>query len=118
MSAAANWSYTAPATLWRKIDGGKDEFGDPMAGYWSPEIIYCDYQGGLSNKLGNLGLEFVAKNTFWTELADAQVGDFIMVGEWTGIDPVTAGADEIRQIVRYADTFDRVADDFALITGV
>ena len=69
MSSLANWSYTATATIWRKLEGN-DEYGDPL-GYAEPEQI-----------------------------------------------PVVAGADEVRQVIRYADTFERLADDYAILTGV
>lgn len=121
MSELARWSYTAKATIWRSL--GKSESGDPL-GYTAPVAIDCDYQGGLSKKiagvsasLGNLGMEVVVKNTFWTEYAAAEAGDFIFIGESTEADPLIAGADQILQVIRYADTFERIADDYALITG-
>lgn len=116
MSATASWSYTATATIWRKLEG-TDEYGDPM-GYAPPEQILCDYEGGLSKKLASLGAEIVVKNTVWTEYALADAGDYLLIGESTEADPVAAGADEVRQVIRYADTFDRVADDYAILTGV
>lgn len=116
MSSVANWSYTATATIWRKLEG-KDEYGDPL-GYSEPEQILCDYEGGLSKRIGSLGSEIVVKNTIWTEFALADAGDYILIGASVEADPVIAGADEIRQVIRYADTFERLADDFAIITGV
>lgn len=116
MSSVANWSYTATATIWRKLEGN-DEYGDPL-GYAEPEQILCDYEGGLSKKLASLGAEIVVKNTVWTEFTDAGSGDYLLIGESDNPDPVAAGADEIRQVIRYADTFERLADDWALLTGV
>lgn len=116
MSSVANWSYTATATIWRKV-GGNDEIGDPL-GYAEPEQILCDYEGGLSKKLASLGSEIVVKNTVWTEFALADAGDYLLIGESDEPDPVVAGADEVRQVIRYADTFERVADDYAILTGV
>lgn len=115
MSSVANWSYTATATLWRNL--GKDELGDPL-GYAAPVSILCDYEGGLSKRIGSLGSEIVVKNTVWTEYALAAAGDYLLIGESTETDPVAAGADEVRQVIRYADTFDRLADDFAILTGI
>jgi hypothetical protein len=57
------------------------------------------------------------KNTFWTEFALAAEGDYLLIGVSTEADPV-AGADEVRQVIRYADTFERLADDYAILTGV
>lgn len=122
MSEVASWSYTAKATVWRNL--GKDEYGDPL-GYSAPVVIDCDYQGGMSEKiagvsasLGNLGSEVVVKNTFWTEYAEAQTGDYIFIGESAETDPLVAGADKILQVIRYADTFNRTADDYALLSGL
>ncbi|WP_421532024.1 hypothetical protein [Lelliottia amnigena] len=116
MSSVANWSYTATATIWRKV-GGNDEIGDPI-GYADPEQILVDYEGGLSKRIGSLGAEIVVKNTVWTEFALAAAGDYLLIGASTETDPVVAGADEVRQVIRYADTFERLADDYAILTGV
>jgi hypothetical protein len=116
MSSAANWSYTATATIWRKLEGN-DEYGDPL-GYAAPELIMVDYEGGLSKRIGSLGAEIVVKNTVWTEFSLAAAGDYLLIGASTEADPVVAGADEVRQVIRYADTFERLADDFAILTGV
>lgn len=116
MSTAANWSYTANATIWRKLEG-TDEYGDPL-GYAEPEQIMVDYEGGLSKRIGSLGAEIVVKNTVWTEFALADAGDYLLIGISTEADPVVAGADEVRQVIRYADTFERLADDYAILTGV
>ncbi len=118
MSSVANWSYTAKATIWRKGAGGKDENGDPINGYAAPVIILVDYEGGLSKSIGSLGAEIVVKNTVWTEFMLAAAGDYLLIGVSTEADPVVAGADEVRQVIRYADTFERLADDFAILTGV
>lgn len=115
MSAAANWSYTAIATVWKKLS--MDEYGKPV--FAAPIQIMCDYGGDATARLGDIGLEFVVKNTQWTEYALAEQGDYILIGESAALDPKeVSGADEVRHIIRYADTFDRIADDFAIITGV
>lgn len=116
LSSAAAWSYTAKATIWRNL-AGNDEYGDPL-GYAAPEVIMCDYEGGLSKRIGSLGAEIVVKNTVWTEFSLANSGDYLLIGESADADPVAAGADEVRQVIRYADTFERLADDFAILTGV
>ncbi|KLU16509.1 MULTISPECIES: hypothetical protein [Xenorhabdus] len=115
MSSVANWAYTAPCTFWKRL--GNNEYGSPL-GYKEPQIIMCDYQGGLSSKISGIGTEIVAKNTFWTEFADASTGDYILIGESSNPNPIEEGADEIKHIARYADTFERLADDYALVTGV
>ncbi|MCU2452466.1 hypothetical protein N8Q50_02625 [Enterobacter hormaechei subsp. hoffmannii] len=115
MSSVASWSYTATATIWRKLEGN-DEYGDPL-GYAEPEQILCDYEGGLSKKLASLGAEIVVKNTIWTEYALADTGDYILIGASSNPDPIAAGADEVMQAIRYADTFERLVDDYAILTG-
>lgn len=60
----------------------------------------------------------MVKNTIWTEYALADTGDYILIGVSTEPDPIAAGADEIMQSIQYADTFERTADDWAIITGV
>jgi hypothetical protein len=114
MSSVANWSYTAPCTFWKQL--GTDEYGQAL-GYETPQIIMCEYQGGLSSKITGVGTELIAKNTFWTEFAEAATGDYILIGESSDPDPIAAGADEIKLISRYADTFERLTDDYALVTG-
>ncbi|MGC5371318.1 hypothetical protein ACPXA3_28475, partial [Klebsiella pneumoniae] len=61
--------------------------------------------------------EIVVKNTIWTEYATARDGDYILIGASAAAAPPD-DADEIRQVIRYADTFERLADDYAILTGV
>ncbi|MDR4898163.1 hypothetical protein RF656_15635 [Yersinia kristensenii] len=114
MSAAANWSYTAIATFWKQL--GIADNGDPL-GYAPPVQILCDYGGDARGRIGSIGVEINIKNVFWTEFFGAEKGDYILIGPSDNPDPVAAGADEVMHVIRYADTFDRVADDFAIITG-
>lgn len=114
MSSLANWSYTAQATVWRR-SGASNDYGDPV--FDAPVVIACDYQGGLAKRLGDIGTERVVKNTIWTEYALADAGDYILIGVSAEADPIGAGADEVMQAIRYADTFERLTDDFAIITG-
>jgi hypothetical protein len=92
MSAVANWSYTAAATVWKSL--GISESGDSL-GYSAPIQILCDYEGGLSKRIGSLGAEIVVKNTIWTEFTGAEAGDYILIGTSTDADPLNAGADEV-----------------------
>ena len=115
LSSLANWSYTAKATIWR-VDG-ENEYGTKT--FYPPEYIDCDY--GLDSAIAEsagVGMGFIAKNTFWTEYANANQGDYILIGESSELDPIKAGASEIKHIARYADTFERLADDYVLTTGV
>jgi len=114
MSSLASWSYTAQATIWKPL--GNNEYGDSF-GWSEPMVIACDYQGGLSKRLGAIGSEKVVKNTIWTEYALADTGDYILIGASNNPDPIDAGADEVMQAIRYADTFERLNDDYAILTG-
>jgi len=115
MSAAANWSYTSIATYWKRL--GLAENGDDL-GFAEPVQIMCDYGGDATAKIGDIGVEINVKNTFWTEFPDAKKGDYILIGPSSTPRPTYAGADEVMHVIRYADTFDRIADDYAIITGV
>ncbi len=114
MSSLASWSYTAQATIWKR-SGATNDYGDPL--FDAPLVIAVDYQGGLSKSLGDIGGERVIKNTLWSEYALADAGDYVLIGVSDNPDPISAGADEVMQVVRYADTFERTADDFAILTG-
>lgn len=114
MSSVASWSYTAKATIWRSME--PDEYGD--VSFSPPEVIMCDYGSTATARLGDIGVELNIKNTHWTEYAEAKKGDFILIGESAEVDPIAAGADEVMQVIRYADTFERIADDYAILTGV
>lgn len=114
MSQIARWSYTAKATIWRVVS--ENDYGTKT--FYAPIVIDCDYGMGRSDKLGNVGSEIVIKNTFWTEYALARTGDYILLGESTEADPIKAKADEIRFIQQFADTFYRLADDYAIVTAV
>ncbi|EJQ0793540.1 hypothetical protein NYD80_002992 [Cronobacter sakazakii] len=116
MSSIANWSYTGKATFWKRLEGQND-YGDPL-GFAAPVVIDCGYEGGLSKRIGGIGSEIVAKNTIWTEYALAKTGDYVLIGISDLTDPKEAGADEVQQVLRYEDTFERIADDYAIITGV
>lgn len=46
MSSVANWSYTATATIWRRIrdaDGSDTDGGGQPYGWEAPIAILCDY---------------------------------------------------------------------------
>ncbi|ELC0836178.1 hypothetical protein ACBE38_000893 [Klebsiella michiganensis] len=115
MSSTALWSYNKPCTFWKSL--GFDEYGDPL-GYEPPIIIMCDYIGGMSAKLGQMGKEVVVKNTFFTAFALAEEGDYILIGTSAELDPLNTKADEIRASTRWNDTLDGLEDDWAIITGV
>lgn len=113
MSSVANWAYTSWATLWRSA--GKDKYGKPT--FSEPVHFLCGYGSELKGGKIDIGSEITIKLVFWTEYADAKKGDFIAIGKHS-VDPVFAGADEIKFIKRDEDVFEHIADDYTLITAV
>ncbi|MBK5074602.1 hypothetical protein I2492_15530 [Budviciaceae bacterium CWB-B4] len=119
MSSIGAIFNTAKATYWKAH--APDEYH--KVSFDPPIIIMCDYGGDMSgrrtqNGAQGVGTEIVIKETIWTEFSTAKKGDYIMIGESTELDPTGVdGADEIVHVIRYADTFDRQADDYAIMTG-
>jgi hypothetical protein len=113
MSAAAAWSYTATATLWVLL--GRDDWTGAVT-YGAPQAVLCDYSAKAERRTDSTGVEFTTRQIIYTERADIKRGDRILIGTSTALDPLVAGAPEVRSVHRYADTFDRVADDFEVAT--
>lgn len=113
MSAAASWSYTATATLWPLL--GRDDWTGAIT-YGPPQVLACDYTAEAVRMTDAKGIEFVSRQHIFTERADIKQGDMILIGESTSQSPVTAGAFEVRAVTRWADTLDRVADDYRVST--
>lgn len=113
MSAAAAWSYTATATVWPLL--GRDDWTGALS-FGAPETFGCDYAAEAKRMTDDKGVEFVSQQTIWTERADIKQGDRVLIGASAAVDPVAAGAVEVRAVKRSADTFDRKADDFTVMT--
>ena len=113
MSSAANWSYTAVATLWPWL--GRDDWSN-VDTFGPPVTFPCDYSSESKRVTDSKGVEFVTRQILWTERADIKQGDRVLIGVSVSPDPIAAGALEVRAITRDADTFDRVADDFTVMT--
>ena len=113
MSSLASWSYTAAATLWPLLDlegwTGEPQFGPPVA-------FQCDYASKAMTRRDARGREYTTTLTLYTERADIKQGDRVMLGTSTSTDPVAAGALEVLDVGRNADTFERAADDFEVMT--
>lgn len=113
MSAAANWSHTARATLWPWL--GRDDWSG-LETFGPPVTFACDYSSESKRMTDAQGVEFTTKQTIYTEFATAKQGDRVLIGNSTEPNPITAGAFEVRLVTRDADTFDRKADDFEIVT--
>lgn len=113
MSSLSSWSYTATATIWRAT-GRDDKTGKYT--FALPGPIACDYGAKSERKTDDKGVEFISRLSIYTEYANAKLGDYIKIGEDGTPDPIAAGASMVRSVVRYADTFNREADDYEIIT--
>lgn len=113
MSAAASWSYTATATLWHLLT--VDDWNQQKL-YGPPLTFACDYSAETKRMVDAKGIEFTTRQILYTERADIKQGDFVLIGASAALDPIAAGAIEVRMITRDADTFDRIADDFKVMT--
>lgn len=113
ISAAARWSYTAKATVWSLLSRHP---GTRAPVYGPPALIDCDYSSDSSTMNDSNGDPFATHQVVYTERADIKHGDMLLTGASTAIDPVAAGAREVRAVARQADTFDRKADDFKVGT--
>ena len=112
MSASARWAYTAAATVWplqsRAGWSGVQVFGAPVA-------ILCDYKAEAKTRTDTKGREYVSRLVVYTERADIKQGDRILIGASKAADPLLAGASEVVDVLRFADTFDRKADDYQVV---
>jgi hypothetical protein len=113
MSAAAAWSYTGTATLWVLL--GRDDWTGAVT-YGAPQAVACSYGAKAERRTDSLGVEFTTRQIIYTERADIKRGDRIVIGTSVSLDPVAAGAAEVRSVTRTEDTFDRVADDYEVAT--
>lgn len=114
MSAAASWANTATATHWARQarDGwtGGETFAAPVA-------FACDYKSEARKLVDASGAEFVSRHILYTERATIQRGDYVLIGSSTATDPtVVSGAEEVKAVTRFNDTFDRKADDYMVAT--
>jgi len=113
MSASAAWSLTSKATLWPFL--GRDDWTH-VETYGLPVTFACDYSAESVRMTDDKGVEFTSRQILHTERADIKQGDRVLIGEVTTANPITAGAFEVRSVLRFADTFDRLADDFKIAT--
>lgn len=115
MSAAANWSYSAKATLWALQS--RDGLSGAEA-YAAPVQFLCDFSTSVrSSRGGQPGDERIGGLKVYTERAGIKRGDRILIGVSTAADPLALDSLEVKDVLRDADTFDRVADDYTVVAG-
>lgn len=113
MSAAASWSYTSTATHWPRLS--LDDW-TRVATFGPPVQFACDYSAEATRMTDAQGQEFTSRQVLHTERSSIQPGDFVLIGVSAVVDPVAAGAFEVRAVTRFADTFDGKADDYKVAT--
>jgi hypothetical protein len=113
MSSLAAWSYTAIATLWPLV--GTDDWSGAK-NFGAPVQFACDYSAEAVRMTDDAGVEFTTRQILHTERSDMKQGDMVLIGTSTLPDPVAAGADEVRSVKRFSDTFQREADDYRIAT--
>lgn len=113
MSAAASWSYTSTATHWPRLS--LDDW-TRVATFGPPVQFACDYSAEATRMTDAQGQEFTSRQVLHTERSSIQPGDFVLIGASAVVDPVAAGAFEVRAVTRFADTFDGKADDYKVAT--
>lgn len=113
ISSVAKWAYTARATVWPFIEaadwGGVKTFGPP-------EYFDCGYASKSERMTDSKGVEFSCKQVVYTERADIKQQDMLLIGEIDLLDPIAAGAVEVRVVTRDQDVFEGVADDYTVWT--
>lgn len=113
-TTGASWSYLQTATLWRLAS--RDEWGGQTA-YAAPVLFLCDYSAEGRRLVTARGDEFTSRLLIFTSLATIQQGDMILIGNSSAADPHAAGAQEVRAVDRWADTFTAEgAQDFRIAT--
>ncbi|HRI16901.1 MAG TPA: hypothetical protein PL196_00105 [Burkholderiaceae bacterium] len=114
MSSAAAWANTATATLWaaQGFDGWKQR-----GSFAAPVTFACDYKSEARTRRNAAGDEFISRHTIYTERSGIKPGDYVLIGASSATDPTTvAGAERVEFVGRFADTFERVADDYEVLT--
>lgn len=109
MSAASAWSFTSKATHWPLVTRG--EWGGTLT-FGVPAAFDCDYVTELVTERNESGDEFTSSLQLYTEKADIKQGDRVLLGVSELADPLAAGALHVHRVRRYADTFDKLRDDF------
>lgn len=109
MSSLASWSYTSKATHWSLLASGA--FGSTLT-FGAPSAFACDYAADRSIESKERGDEIGVGLTLYTEKADIKPGDRVLLGVSALADPAAAGALTVQRVLRNADTFELLRDDY------
>jgi hypothetical protein len=101
-TTASSWSYRQTATLWRLA--ATAEWGGQTT-YTLAGQFLCDHSAESRRMASASGDEFVSRLLIYTSLPDIKQGDMVLVGVSELADPFAAGAQEVRAVASWADTF-------------
>lgn len=113
MSSIAAWSYTRKATHWPRLS--RDDWSGVQT-WGTPVVFACDYMAKAERRTASNGEEFTTRFVIHTERDSIKADDMVLVGESSALDPVAAGAQEVKGVTRFSDTFEQVRDDFEVLT--
>lgn len=96
MSSESRWKNDKIMTIWRA--GKPDKYG--AFTYSEPEHVLCTYRvGGSNSYTDKMGVEFIPKSLYWTELLDENgtvffsspnFGDKVLLGKHLSMQPDAA----------------------------
>jgi len=113
-TTSASWSYKQTATLWPLT--GRDEWTGAVT-HGAPALFLCDYAEDDVRMRSASGEEFTSKLLIYTSLPGVKQGDMVKIGASGVADPFAAGAEEVRAVRTWADTFRAEGDpDFRIAT--
>jgi hypothetical protein len=101
-TTSASWSYRQTATLWSLT--GRDAWGGQVT-HAAPVLFLCDYAEDNRRMTSARGDEFTSRLLIYTSLPGVKQGDMVLIGASTERNPYAAGAQEVRAITTWADTF-------------
>jgi hypothetical protein len=99
---SASWSYLQTATLWALST--RDTWGGQVA-HEPPVLFLCDYAQEAQRVTNARGDEFTSRLLIYTSLPGVKQGDMVLIGTSTERNPYAAGAQEVRAVTTWADTF-------------
>ena len=111
---ASSWSYLQTGTLWRL--SAPAGWGTARA-FATPEWFLCDYAADNKVMVSQRGDEFTTRLLIYTSLPGVKAGDMLLIGRVSDVDPVAAGAQEVKAVAAWADTFNAGGpEDFRIAT--
>jgi len=111
MSSLSTWSLTHTVTWWPVQS--RSEW-DGAIGYGAPVSAPCDYKSQTRTATDSRGSEVVSQMTIYTEAAIHEGAMCVLRMDASATPP--DDAQRVLSVLRYADTFEGLADDFEVLT--